>query len=155
MKPYYKAAFTMLMATLIIALATSLYFIFRTIGCFTGSLLLRVVKARTFFVASVAMMALAMAGVMFGGSLWVLYASIALAGYGNSNVFSIMLTCALGDVPERQSAVSGLMIMGLFGGTVFPLVMGVLADATSQAGAVAVMALGVVYLMSIFKNITI
>ena len=47
------------------------------------------------------------------------------------------------------------MIMGLFGGTVFPLVMGVLADATSQAGAVAVMALGVVYLMSIFKNITI
>ena len=137
------------------AFATSLYFIFRTLGCFTGSLLLRVVKARTFFVASVAMMALAMAGMMFGGSLWVLYASIALVGYGNSNVFSIMLTCALGDVPERQSEVSGLMIMGLFGGTVFPLVMGVLADATSQAGAVAVMALGVVYLMSIFKNITI
>ncbi|MGN0214226.1 MAG: MFS transporter [Muribaculaceae bacterium] len=137
------------------AFATSLYFIFRTIGCFTGSVLLRMVKARTFFVVSVAMMALAMIGLMFGSNEWVLYVSIALVGYGNSNVFSIMLAGALGDVPERQSEVSGLMIMGLFGGTVFPLLMGIVADATTQAGAVAVMALGVIYLFTLIKKITI
>ncbi|MGM9804187.1 MAG: MFS transporter [Muribaculaceae bacterium] len=137
------------------AFATSLYFIFRTIGCFTGSVLLRMVKARTFFVVSVAMMALAMIGLMFGSNEWVLYVSIALVGYGNSNVFSIMLAGALGDVPERQSEVSGLMIMGLFGGTVFPLLMGIVADATTQAGAVAVMAVGVIYLFTLIKKITI
>ena len=39
------------------------------------------------------------------------------------------------------------MIMGLFGGTVFPLAMGYAADAIGQAGAVAIMTIGVVYLM--------
>ena len=40
------------------------------------------------------------------------------------------------------------MIMGLFGGTVFPLTMGFASDFTgSQHGAVAVMAAGVIFLM--------
>ena len=137
------------------AFATSLYFIFRTIGCFTGSMILRLIKARTFLLISVVMMALSMAGLMLGNSQWVLYAAIALVGYGNSNVFSILFAQALGEEPERQSEVSGLMIMGLFGGTVFPLLMGIAADATSQAGAVAVMTVGVVYLCTIIKKISI
>ena len=37
--------------------------------------------------------------------------------------------------------------MGLFGGTVFPLAMGYAADAVGQNGAVAVMAVGVIYLV--------
>ena len=39
------------------------------------------------------------------------------------------------------------MIMGLFGGTVFPLAMGFAADSFGQAGSVAVMTVGVAYLM--------
>ena len=39
------------------------------------------------------------------------------------------------------------MIMGLFGGTVFPLAMGVTGDAMGQSGAVAVMTVGVIYLL--------
>ena len=39
------------------------------------------------------------------------------------------------------------MIMGLFGGTIFPLAMGVASDAIGQSGAVAVMTVGVVYLL--------
>lgn len=50
------------------------------------------------------------------------------------------------SVPEKKNEVSGLMIMGLFGGTVFPLLMGFASDAVGQAGAVAVMAAGVAYL---------
>jgi fucose permease len=38
------------------------------------------------------------------------------------------------------------MIMGLFGGTIFPLLMGFASDAVGQIGAVAVMTIGVVYL---------
>ena len=44
------------------AFATSLYFIFRTIGCLTGSFFLRVLRMRTFFIISVCMMALSMCG---------------------------------------------------------------------------------------------
>lgn len=49
--------------------------------------------------------------------------------------------------PKKKNEVSGLMIMGLFGGTVFPLAMGVASDAMGQSGAVAVMTVGVIYLL--------
>ena len=45
------------------------------------------------------------------------------------------------------------MIMGLFGGTIFPLLMGFMSDAMGQAGAVIVMALGVIYLFTYIKQL--
>lgn len=135
------------------AFATSLYFIFRTVGCLTGSFFLRVMKARTFFVISVSMMALSMVGMFVGTNQTLLYVAIALVGYGNSNVFSIVFSQALLSVPESKNEVSGLMIMGLFGGTVFPLLMGFASDAVGQVGAVAVMAVGVAYLFTYVNKV--
>lgn len=135
------------------AFATSLYFIFRTVGCLTGSFFLRVMKARTFFVISVSMMALSMVGMFVGTNQTLLYAAIALVGYGNSNVFSIVFSQALLSVPESKNEVSGLMIMGLFGGMVFPLLMGFASDAVGQVGAVAVMAVGVAYLFTYVNKV--
>ena len=135
------------------AFATSLYFIFRTVGCLTGSFFLRVMSNRAFFAASVAMMAAGMAGMFLGHTSAVLYAAIALVGYGNSNVFSIVYSQALLSVPDKQNEVSGLMIMGLFGGTLFPLAMGFASDAMGQAGAVGVMAVGVAYLLAYIRNV--
>ena len=135
------------------AFATSLYFIFRTIGCLTGSFFLRVMSNKLFFIISVIMMALAMIGLAVGTEKMVLYASIALVGYGNSNIFSIVFARALVSDKERQNEISGLMIMGLFGGTLFPLLMGFASDIFGQVGAVAVMALGVLYLFTYIPNI--
>ena len=135
------------------AFATSLYFIFRTIGALTGSFFLRVMKTRWFFIFSVCLMAASMA-LMFGGqSKTMLYVAIALVGYGNSNIFSMAFSEALLSVPDKQNEVSGLMIMGLFGGTIFPLVMGFMSDAMGQAGAVAVMAIGVIYLFTYIPQV--
>lgn len=135
------------------AFATSLYFIFRTIGCLTGSFFLRVMSNRLFFIISVVMMALSMIGLAFGTSKEILYVAIALVGYGNSNIFSLVFTQALLSDKSRQNEISGLMIMGLFGGTVFPLFMGFASDAMGQVGAVAVMAIGVIYLFSYISRI--
>ncbi len=135
------------------AFATSLYFIFRTVGCLTGSFFLRMMKARTFFLISIVMMALSMAGMFVGTSKAVLYIAIALVGYGNSNVFSIVFSQALLALPEKKNEVSGLMVMGLFGGTVFPIFMGLASDAVGQTGAVAVMAVGVAYLFTYVKRL--
>ncbi len=135
------------------AFATSLYFIFRTIGCLTGSFFLRIMNNRLFFIISVCMMALSMLLLFVGVEKWELYAAIALVGYGNSNVFSICFAKALTSMPEKQNEVSGLMIMGLFGGTIFPLLMGFMSDAFGQAGAVLVMAVGVIYLFTYIKQL--
>ena len=45
------------------------------------------------------------------------------------------------------------MIMGLFGGMVFPLLMGFASDAVGQVGAVAVMAVGVAYLFTYVNKV--
>ena len=136
------------------AFATSLYFIFRTIGCLTGSFFLRVMSNRAFFVISIMMMALSMCGLAIGTEQWMLYTAIALVGYGNSNIFSICFAQALTSMPQKQNEVSGLMIMGIFGGTVFPLLMGFASDAIGQLGAVLVMAVGVIYLFTYIPKVT-
>ena len=128
--------------------ATSLYFIFRTAGCFSGAFILRKVSPKGFFAFSVFLMFLAMIGLLFFHSKEIIYACIALIGFGNSNVFSIIFAQALLSMPNKQNEVSGLMIMGLFGGTIFPIFMGVASDMlASQAGAILVLCVGVAYLL--------
>lgn len=127
--------------------ATSVYFIFRTLGCFLGAFLLRAMSPKLFFAISVFMMLAGMVILFFCDTLMPLYVGIGLIGFGNSNIFSVVFSQALVYTPNERNEVSGLMIMGLFGGTVFPLAMGYAADAVGQAGAVAVMTIGVLYLM--------
>lgn len=127
--------------------ATGIYFIFRTAGCFLGAFALRVISPRIFFGISVALMFIAMILLMTCDSLMLLYTGIAMIGFGNSNVFSVIFAQALTASPTEKNEVSGLMIMGLFGGTVFPLAMGYAADAVGQIGAIAVMTVGVAYLL--------
>lgn len=127
--------------------ATSLYFIFRTLGCLSGSIILQKVASKKFFIFSVACMLLAMIGLFTSDMKAVTYTAIALIGYGNSNIFSIVFSQALLSMPDKKNEISGLMIMGLFGGTVFPLFMGFASDAMGQNGAVAVMTIGVIYLL--------
>ncbi len=127
--------------------ATSLYFIFRTAGCFLGAFILQKMSARGFFGFSVVCMLLAMAGLFVFHEQTMIYTCIALIGFGNSNIFPIIFSQALLAMPHKKNEVSGLMIMGLFGGTVFPLAMGLASDVMGQNGAVAVMTVGVVYLL--------
>lgn len=128
-------------------IATSIYFLFRTLGCLSGSYILSKFSTSRFFAVSVVCMALSMVGFFVFSSLVGLYVAIALVGFGNSNIFPMIFSKALFYKPEWSNEMSGLMIMGLIGGTIFPLLMGILSDALgSQLGSVAVVSLGVLYL---------
>jgi len=134
--------------------ATSIYFLFRTIGCFLGSFLLAKFPAKNIFAISVFFMLAAMCGLFVFNSQWPLYVCIALIGLGNSNIFPIIFSQALLQLPSKKNEVSGLMIMGLIGGTVFPLLMGGASDLIgSQVGSVAVMTVAVVYLVYLISKI--
>ena len=127
--------------------ATSIYFLFRTIGSFSGAFILARFSERKFFGISIVLMIVAVAGLFFFKSLIPIYICVALIGLGNSNIFPVILSQAMLSMPDQKNEVSGLMIMGIFGGTIFPLVMGVLTDFMhSQAGALLVMAAGIAYL---------
>ncbi len=94
------------------------------------------------------MMLIALVGLYVGSTQWEIYDAVALMGFGNGNPFSIVFARALAVVPNKKNEVSGLLIMGICGGAVFPMLMGAASDALgSQAGAIAVISLGVLYLL--------
>lgn len=129
--------------------ATSVYFLFRTAGCLLGTFILARYSSKIFFMWSVICMLAGFVLLFATGNLICIYAGIALIGFGNSNIFPVIVSQALLRMPDRKNEVSGLMIMGLFGGTIFPLLMGVASDAmNSQMGALIVMFAGVIYLLA-------
>ena len=76
-------------------IATSIYFLCRTLGCLSGSYILSRFPVWKFFAFSVALMALSMAGFFVLDSLAGLYAAVALVGFGNSNIFPMVFSKAL------------------------------------------------------------
>lgn len=131
--------------------ATSLYFLCRTIGCLSGSVIMSRFSPVRFFSVSIALILLGVIGLLFSHSVPMIYACVGLIGFGNSNVFSVIFSCSLRYLPEKANEISGLMIMGISGGALIPLIMGAVSDAlSSQLGAVLVLLLCVCYL--IFLN---
>ncbi|MBW3087269.1 MFS transporter [Bifidobacterium sp. 82T24] len=133
--------------------ATMVYFIARMIGCFTGGVVLKRVSNR--FGTRVCGVIVTLAAVCFAifalvpsdPPQWLFWLAVVLIGFGNSNVFSLFLSHALMYRPERQNEISGLMLMGLIGGAVFPPIMGVASDWAGQFGGVLVLAAGCLYIL--------
>ena len=134
--------------------ATSVYFLFRTFGCLSGTFILANWSTRRFFAISVSLLAAGMIGLALFNTQTALYICIALIGFNNANLFPIMFSQAILHRPDKKNEISGLMIMGIFGGTIFPMMMGFTSDLFgSQNGAVAIMGLGVLYLLAIMRRV--
>jgi fucose permease len=129
------------------AFVCTIYFVAKAAGSFSGSFIMKFLKDWTFLFLSVLMMVAAAFGLIYGQDTATIYASVALMGFGNGNPFSIVFARALQAAPEKKNEVSGLLIMGIFGGTIFPLLMGFASDAIGQIGAVLVISVGILYLL--------
>jgi len=137
-------------------LGTSLYFIARTLGAFTGAILLLKISSRKFFIASIIVAIIAMIAMLLISNLWAILALIFIIGFACANVFSIIFSFALQKHPDRANEISGLMIMGVAGGAVIPPIMGVVSDSIGQAGGLAVLLVCLAYLLfSAFKTETV
>ncbi|MDR0796524.1 MAG: MFS transporter [Tannerella sp.] len=134
--------------------ATSIYFMFRTLGCFAGTFILAKFSAQRFFVISTFTILVGVLGLFFSFDTLSIYVCIALIGVGNSNVFPIIFSRALMYMPSRNNEISGLMIMGISGGAVFPVLMGIASDNLSgQIGAVIVLTVCVSYLVFLITKL--
>ncbi|MDR1811164.1 MAG: MFS transporter [Prevotella sp.] len=134
--------------------ATSVYFLFRLFGCLSGTFILARFSIKKFFVISCVLMALSVLLLLVSSDATFLYIGIALFGFGNSNIFPMIFSTAIRSMPERENEISGMMIMGIAGGAIFPLLMGVASDAlAAQNGAVIVAALLVAYLLLLSPKI--
>ena len=136
------------------ALATSVYFLFRTFASLFGAYVLAKYSNRRFFMISVVILAAGLGGLIVFDDLKMLYVCMGLIGFGNASIFPIVFSQAMLSKPDKKNEVSALMIMGICGGAVFPVLMGAASDALgTQDGAVMVMGICVVYLLFMISKI--
>lgn len=118
----------------------TVYFICRTAGCFIGTLCLSFISNRKFFHISMAITLVGIVGLLFTHSTTLIYIFIGLVAMGNSNVYPIMVSKCMMNHPDNKNEISAIMVMGLFGGGIFPLIMGIVNDSVNtQAGGVVVL----------------
>lgn len=130
--------------------ATGTYFICRTIGSLAGSFLLSRISARLVFGTSVLFILMAMIGLFSFNAQSALFICIAFIGLGNANIFPVIVSQAMMHTPNKKNEISGLMIMGIIGGAIFPPIMGYVSDVMgSQTGSMIVITVGVLYLLSL------
>jgi fucose permease len=133
-------------------LGTSLYFVARTVGTFLGAILLFRLSARKFFITSMFVAIPVLLVMLFMSNLWAILVMVFILGFSVANVFSIIFSAALRKMPENANEISGLMIMGVTGGAIIPLIMGIFSDSFGQAGGLAVLLVALAYLLfSAFK----
>lgn len=126
----------------------SLYFAARTLGTFAGTFLLLKMDARKFFIVSMVIALASLFIMLFISNLWGILTLVFVLGLTVANVFSIIFSAALQKKPERANEISGLMIMGIAGGAVFPVLMGMASDATaSQTGGLLVLGFALAFLL--------
>lgn len=125
----------------------SLYFIARTIGSFVGALLLVRISAKKFLMYTIIVLIPLFMIMLLVSQLWLLFTLTFFVGLLIANVFSIIFSVAIKRLPERANEVSGLMVMGIAGGALIPMLMGIISDASNQTFGFAVLLLAIIYLV--------
>jgi fucose permease len=126
----------------------SVYFACRTVGAFIGAFILVRFSAVGFLRIS---MIVAITGLLllffFTGKIQLMIL-VGLIGFACANVFSILFSLALQKMPKKTNEISGLMITGVSGGALIPLIMGICTDLIgSQSGSLLVISACACYLL--------
>jgi FHS family L-fucose permease-like MFS transporter len=128
-------------------LGTSLYFVARTLGTFAGAILLVKLSGRRFFIWSMLVAVPALVVMLLTGNMWIILSMVFIIGFAVANVFPIIFSAALKKEPGHANEISGLLIMGVAGGAIIPLLMGITSDSFGQTGGMALLLIALAYLL--------
>jgi fucose permease len=129
------------------------YFIVRALGAFLGGILLMKIPERKFYAVSVFLSLAGLVLILFSSSLWMILGSVVLIALGYSNLFAIIFSLALKQVPEKANEISSLLIVGVSGGAI-ALLLGIVSDAFgTQWAAMAIVAAIWLYMIVLIRTV--
>ncbi len=108
-----------------------LFFLPILVGRFTGSIVLRWLRAPHFLILSVSIALIGIVLLLLGKNATVAFLGIVLVGLGFANIFPLIFSIAIDRMPERTNELSGLMITAILGGAIVPLMTGIVQDTFS------------------------
>ena len=110
----------------------ALFFLPIFLGRLIGSAILRVVDANVFLKVT-ALLSIAGILMLLFGDKTVAFAGILLVGFGFANIFPLIFSIAIEEMPRRTNELSGLMVTAIVGGAFIPPLTGFVAD---QSGVI-------------------
>ncbi len=129
-------------------LGTGLFFTALTIGRLCGGVVLTWMAPRKFFLITCGASVLGLLG-LFITQPTVAVVSFFVAGLGFANIFPLVFSLAVENMPDRTNELSGLMVTAILGGAILPPVMGYVADhSTVQFGFLVPLA-AIVYISGV------
>ncbi len=98
-----------------------------TAGCLLGLLLLKIFDSRKVLIGFSSAAILTLTAALFGSATVALYA-FPLIGFFASVMWSIVFSLALNSFEKHHGSFSGILVTGIIGGAVVPLIIGWLGD---------------------------
>lgn len=98
-----------------------------TAGGVVGMLLLKLLDSRKVLISFTLLAMASLAVALFGPSSWALVA-FPLVGFFASVIYPIIFSLSLNTVTEHHGTFSGILVTGIIGGAVMPLIVGWLGD---------------------------
>lgn len=127
----------------------SVYFTALMISRFVGAILLQFFKTQFFLVTTTI---LAIAGtllLLFSSSPTMAYVAIFVVGLGAGNLFPLVFSIAINNMPTRANEISGLLIMAIVGGAVIPPIMGAVRSNMGEVGGILILLVCFAYILII------
>jgi len=129
------------------ALGISMFFFGETVSRFLGAIILNWIKPQVFLLLTTLVALAGILGVFLAPVNMFAYVSIVVIGLGIGNMFPIIFSLALAQMPTRSNEISGLLIMAVSGGAFIPLVMGYVSTAFGPLISLAVIGGCMLYIL--------
>ncbi len=119
-----------------------------TAGCLLGLLLLKIFDSKKVLVWFTVAAIMALTAALFGSAEIALYAFPAV-GFFASVMWSIIFSLALNSLEQHHGAFSGILVTGIIGGAIVPLIIGWLGDMVGLRQGMTFLYITLGYILSI------
>jgi len=127
---------------------TGNFWLFMTIGCLLGLVLLKLFDSRKLLCAFVIGAAICLALSLFG-PLKVAVITFPMCGFFASIMWSVVISLGLNSIPKHHGSLAGILCTGIIGGAFMPWIIGLIADVTGLKTAMMLVFATLAYLFSI------
>jgi len=119
-----------------------------TIGTLLGLMLIKLIESRILLIfLSILSIVLLTLGLF--GDTWISLISISTLGLSISSMWSIIIALALNSFKKNHGALSGILMTGISGGAIYPLIIGSIGDFFELRVGLMLLYLSLVYILFI------
>jgi FHS family L-fucose permease-like MFS transporter len=109
-------------------MGTGFFFIGLLAGRLSGSLILNWLSAKLFLIITSLLSVAGLLGLFVINTQTVAFVCIIITGFSFGNIFPLIFSITVDNMPHRANELSGLMITAIAGGAIIPLLFGAVAD---------------------------